>query len=632
MIRECDMREISRIVRLSKQSGVESKQGARRMAKRDRLFVVEPGNKELLEQAYTYWCSLDNVRKERRRSIKYKNGDQWSDIVQDPENPARAVREESLIARNGQIPLKHNVIGQVVRSLIGQMLSNPTYSVVFARNANDQSLSEMLTNALNACHQMNDIQKMDIAIMEELIVSGIGCVKVRYDYFHEKNKHDGKVELVNINRLFFNSDVEDPRLLDLNFIGQIHEYSLEELVTTFAGSMEEEKKLRTIYNGTSSSARVVQVGESTADDISFHYSTDSSKHRVFEIWRREGRWVKRIHDPLDGSEGCTELTKREIEAINSRRVEMAIEAGGTGNEVPQIETFEKYEYQWNVKFIDSQGYTLRRVSAPYTHDSHPYVITVMPMMDGEFRSYIADLIDMQRYINRLLVMIDFTIGASAKGVLMIPEDCIPEGYSVDDFASEYVKANGVIVYKPSTKGNIPMQISSNSNPAGAWNMLHTQLGLIEKVSGVSEAMQGRVSRSTAASLYEQQVSNGQTNYRVVFETFASFIRERDEKLLKTLMQFYTEKRLIDVAGAPNDENRRYWEPIEDNKIVEFNLTVNQSFDTPIFRMQFEDRLISMLSGRYIDFETYLRNSSMPFSKAMLTQIEKDKELQESRKD
>ena len=107
--------------------------------------------------------------------------------------------------------------------------------------------------------------------------------------------------------------------------------------------------------------------------------------------------------------------------------------------------------------------TLHKGVSPFTHQSHPYVLAVMPMVDGEFRSYISDLIDMQRYVNRLITMIDFIMGNSAKGVLMLPEDCIPEGYSVEDFAHEYVKANGIIVYRPNNRGLAPTQITNNSH-------------------------------------------------------------------------------------------------------------------------------------------------------------------------
>lgn len=619
MIKEADISEIKRIVKLSK-GKVKS---ANAVKNKKLLFVKDNDSVALLQRCYDNWMALSQVREQRKRNIRYKNGDQWSDSVDDPDFKGRTIREDVLIKRKGQLPLKHNIIGQVVRNLTGQMLANPSQSVVYARNEEDQSMSEMFTNALNACHHLNNVRKLDIAILEELILSGIGCVKVRYDYVHEKNRSDGKIEPVNVNRLFFNKDVEDPRLFDLNFIGQMHDYTLDEIITSFASSSGDEMRIREIFSQSHGSDTTLhKVGESNADSINFYTSSSISKYRVYEIWQREGRWVNYVHDPLDATQEITELSRAEIDKINIQRIESARKVGGTGDEVPLIEFFEKYEYYWSVKFIDSQGYLLKTMISPFTHESHPYALAVMPMIDGEFQSYVADLIDMQRYINRLIVMIDFVMGASAKGVLMIPEDCIPDGYSADDFAQEYIKTNGVIVYKPSNKGNLPMQITTNSTPSSAWNMLQTQLGLIEKVSGVSEVMQGRgVSSSTPASLYAQQVSNSQLNFRVVFEAFSSFTRERDEKLLKTLMQFYTDKRVVDISGASASLGARYWDPIEAKKILDFNLVVTQSFDTPVYRMQFEERLLAMLNGRFIDFKMYLKNSSLPFAKSMLAQID-----------
>ena len=88
----------------------------------------------------------------------------------------------------------------------------------------------MLTNALQACHQLNRIRKIDINVVEELCLTGIACAKVRYGYWSTKNRTDGKIDLVNINRLFFNADIEDPRLTDIRRIGELHDYTFDDLV------------------------------------------------------------------------------------------------------------------------------------------------------------------------------------------------------------------------------------------------------------------------------------------------------------------------------------------------------------------------------------------------------------------
>lgn len=50
--------------------------------------------------------------------------------------------------------------------------------------------------------------------------------------------------------------------------------------------------------------------------------------------------------------------------------------------------------------------------------------------------------------------------ASAKGVLMMPEDSLPDGVSIDDIAESWTEFNGVIVYKPSKSGKIPEQVAT----------------------------------------------------------------------------------------------------------------------------------------------------------------------------
>ena len=137
-------------------------------------------NLTLLWRCARDWDAMDYLRKEHSRNLRYKNGDQWSDTVPDPDHPHRTIREDALISRSGKVPLKHNYIQQYIRNIHGQLLSSPTQTVVYARSRDDQPLGEMLTNALQACHQLNRIRKIDINVVEELCLTGIACAKVRY--------------------------------------------------------------------------------------------------------------------------------------------------------------------------------------------------------------------------------------------------------------------------------------------------------------------------------------------------------------------------------------------------------------------------------------------------------------------
>lgn len=582
-------------------------------------------NLTLLWRCARDWDAMDYLRKEHSRNLRYKNGDQWSDTVPDPDHPHRTIREDALISRSGKVPLKHNYIQQYIRNIHGQLLSSPTQTVVYARSRDDQPLGEMLTNALQACHQLNRIRKIDINVVEELCLTGIACAKVRYGYWSTKNRTDGKIDLVNINRLFFNADIEDPRLTDIRRIGELHDYTFDDLVRNFATCREDVQALREIYGICHDHTKLENLYENHASrlqNLNFLYTNDLGKYRVIEVWERLGRWVLYIHDYADGTEEIyTELTMQEVEAINASRIEQGMAAGIAPDTVKLIYAREQYEYYWRVKYLTPNGYCIKETESPYAHEEHPYVLAAMPVIDGRFKAVLSDVIDIQRYINRLLTLLDFIIGASAKGLLMVPQECIPDNMDIRDFAREYVKTNGVILIKKGAYDKLPKQISMNGTNIGAWEMFAQEMNIMQQISGLNGAVQGQVPRAnTPSSLYAQQAQNSMMNFVVLFENYNMFCEERDEKLLKVLMQYYTTRRYIGTNGKTAGEMAKFYEPEMAQKIEDFNLTAAKSNDTPVFRQMTDDLLMKLLESGRIPLEIFLNNCSLPGADKLLAEV------------
>ena len=582
-------------------------------------------NLTLLWRCARDWDAMDYLRKEHSRNLRYKNGDQWSDTVPDPDHPHRTIREDALISRSGKVPLKHNYIQQYIRNIHGQLLSSPTQTVVYARSRDDQPLGEMLTNALQACHQLNRIRKIDINVVEELCLTGIACAKVRYGYWSTKNRTDGKIDLVNINRLFFNADIEDPRLTDIRRIGELHDYTFDDLVRNFATCREDVQALREIYGICHDHTKLENLYENHASrlqNLNFLYTNDLGKYRVIEVWERLGRWVLYIHDYADGTEDIyTELTMQEVEAINASRIEQGMAAGIAPDTVKLIYAREQYEYYWRVKYLTPNGYCIKETESPYAHEEHPYVLAAMPVIDGRFKAVLSDVIDIQRYINRLLTLLDFIIGASAKGLLMVPQECIPDDMDIQDFAREYVKTNGVILIKKGAYDKLPKQISMNGTNIGAWEMFAQEMNIMQQISGLNGAVQVQVPRAnTPSSLYAQQAQNSMMNFVVLFENYNMFCEERDEKLLKVLMQYYTTRRYIGTNGKTAGEMAKFYEPEMAQKIEDFNLTAAKSNDTPVFRQMTDDLLMKLLESGRIPLEIFLNNCSLPGADKLLAEV------------
>lgn len=182
--------------------------------------------------------------------------------------------------------------------------------------------------------------------------------------------------------------------------------------------------------------------------------------------------------------------------------------------------------EWRYAYITHDGEILREGYSPYRHGRHPFIFTAYPFLDGEIHSFVGDLIDQQRYTNRLITLYDWVIRASAKGVLLFPEEAVPDKSNLQDIVDQWSRFNGVIVYKAKTGQPLPQQVSGNTMNIGIGELLDIQMKMMEDVSGVSGALQGRMeSHSMSGTLYSQQTENSLISLRDILETFDSFIAD-----------------------------------------------------------------------------------------------------------
>lgn len=624
MINETNVRMLKRQKQFGKNRSIKE------TVTQESRYNHDESNLSLLQVCENDWNKLAPLRDERSRNIRYKNGDQWGDIIYNPDTD-KWEREDVFLSGKGKTPLKHNFIQQFVRNLHGQMLTNKSQSIVYARAEDDAQLGDMLTNTLHACQELNDMDTLNVSVLEDLLMGGVACTKVRYTFFSEKNRNDGKVDMVGIGRLFFNTDVEDPRLDDLRRIGEIHDYSMTDLIANFAQNKADEVELRKLYASTLS--RDEQIGGTDMRKEnklnSFLMPNSMDKCRVIEVWERLGRWVTYVHDYADGTEQITSLSLSEVHRLNELRIATGVELGMAPDDVAVMYAVPKFEYYWRASYLTPNGACIKRFETPFAHESHPYTLITMPMIDGSIKSVLGDLIDIQRYINRLMVMKDFMMGTSAKGVLLLPEECIPDGMTVDDFSREWSKPDGLIPYKAIIgKGAIPQQISNSNTDNGSTEMLNLEMNFMQQISGISNAIQGQTPHAnTPSSLYAQEAQNSTLNYRILFEVFNVYVKKRDEKLLKVLMQYYTDRRHVDLSGKAYDDIAKFYEPQMAQKIIDFNLVVSQSNDTPVFRQVIDDALMGFLDKQLISFEMFLDNTSLPFANKLKADLQKAQEQQ-----
>lgn len=579
---------------------------------------------DILMEAQYYWNQMDQFRKDRERNKRYNYGNQWDDKIC---VNGKTMTEEAYILSQGNVPLKNNLIRRLVRKVVGVYRNQMKEPVCTARDRDEQRLGETMSTILQCNMQLNRMNELTARTMEEFLISGL--IVHRKSFGWRNGKEDCWTDYVQPNNFFVDNNMRDFRSWDVSFLGEIHDVNFGQLCEQFAENPEDYRRMKEIYKYAENRAFITSFAEkfgySRLENYDFLLTTDPGRCRVIEVWRKEQKPRYRCHDYQNGDIFKIDLEdyQQEVVEVNQERLAMAKEYGMPEEEVPLIEAKWFMDDYWYFYYLSPFGDILREGETPYEHGSHPYVFKAYPFIDGEIHSFVADVIDQQRYTNRLITMYDWIMRASAKGVLLMPEDCLPDGCSIEDIAESWAEFNGVIIYKPSKTGAIPTQVANNSTNIGITELLNLQLKFFEDISGVTDALQGNQQfAGQSASMYNQQVQNSITSLSDILECFSSFIIDGAYKDVKNMQQFYDSKRVFNIAGKSGTQIEYDPKKIRD---VEFDLSITENTSTPAYRQNANEVLLQLWQAGAINVEQLLGNGSFPFADNLLQSIQSQKE-------
>ena len=572
------------------------------------------------------WEAMSDFRKRRKRNKKYFNGEQWHDLIE--VEKGKFITEEQNIIEQGKVPLKNNMIGSTVTSILGVFRNSYGKPEVIARSVDNQKLGEMNTCIAEYVYQHARIKEIDAKDMLEAMIGGLCAQIVDYHYDNVTMRNEEQVISVNPSRLILNGGIEDPRGSDIKTIGVLLDMTIDEAVSKFARNKKDADKIRQIYS-TINKEYITNLyrtfSKSTVANIDFMQAPSANLCRVIQAWEYEYEDVWLVHDALNGT--WEEYPLSDGAAIDNmiQQREIDIEINGWDYEMCKIEKKFHHDEFWYVRYLSPAGDVLYEGRSPFSHKSHPFAIYLGHLIDGEIHSFVENIIDQQRYINRLITLIDFIMGSSAKGVLVFPENAIPKGMRKEDILEQWTSYRGVIFanLKPGTQ--MPQQISTNATNIGANEMLALQMQLIRDISGVHGALQGKEAKSgTAASLYAQEASNAQVNIADLLESFTEFRQARDYKLVKIAPQCYDAPFFISLAGNEYSKEAHYWNPeLAASADVYVNLSENNN--TAVYRMMANQIVIKAMEMGMIDFETVLQTGVMPNGDKLLSIVQRRKE-------
>jgi len=459
----------------------------------------------VLHAAYQAWMNAASLRQARLRNKRFTYGDQWGDLVKD--QTGRVMTEGEHLAHIGCQAITNNLIRQLVKTIVGRFRSQ------YIKPDDDKA-----TTPLAIASRDNELDELDSRALEEFLISG--CCVQRVEIAHEPGGNERlRVDNVNINKLFVNA-MEDTRAWDCELIGQLHDLNIAELLRRMAGGNQRKAAwIRHLYTDSADSRLAdftTRLGADTQQGRDFWHASDG-KCRAIEVWTLESREVIVCHNRREGT-----LT-----------VEPASIAHRMKNR-PDITTRWDIATVWHCRWFSPMGDLLCEYDSPWKHGSHPFVIKLYPLTDGEVHAIVEDIIDTQKHVNRMISLLDQVMRSSAKGVLLFPETALPDGWTWEDARRCWSNANGLLPYNPRFNEAKPEQINSNGGNSNAFQMIELQMRLFEEISGVSGALQGKDPTVNSANAYQLQSENANIALSDVFDTFDAFRRQRDRKIATTL--------------------------------------------------------------------------------------------------
>lgn len=459
---------------------------------------------EVLRQAYEAWMGGNVLRQARSRNKRFTFGDQWGDVTLGADG--QRITDWERFTAAGTTPVTNNLLRQLVKTVVGRFRSQ----VIDAETVADKTLRQIKDD--------NQLAELDARALEEFLISGCAVQRVDGVTAIDGTEH---IEVSNVNpNQFFVNAFFDPRARDCRVVGQLHDLTMAQLLRRVSdGTRRKAAAVRRVYEQMVDSriaGCATQLGADSQSGTDFWYCRDSDRLRAIEVWTQESREAMVCHD-------------RRTAQVSVVPIGQARKWRGR----PDVAMRWDVVTTWHCRWFSPMGDLLAEWDAP--HGSHPFVMRFYPLVDGEVHALVEDVIDQQKYLNRLISLVDQSMMSSAKGVLLFPETALPDGFTWSDVRRVWSTPGGILPYSPALCEARPEQIQVNGSDFGAYDMINLQMKLLEEVSGVHGALQGKnVATGGSATLYQLQSQNADLALTDLYDTFNAFRSQRDAFITRML--------------------------------------------------------------------------------------------------
>lgn len=219
------------------------------------------------------------------------------------------------------------------------------------------------------------------------------------------------------------------------------------------------------------------------------------------------------------------------------------------------------------KSISQQGFSVKIKTGTYDAHNKIWVGMVNSMMNP------------QKYYNKALTELMFTIASNSKGGVMVERSSIT---NINDFSSKWAKTDAVIVVEDGALSGDRIQEKGRATvPTGLENVITLTDSAVADASGIDRSFLGaREDAQESGVMYRRRIRQVVTTMARYMDSIAMY-RKQDARLMSDYIRVWVENNdgsLVRVTGQ--DGIQEFMQLSMDKLVDEYDITMQESPQTP----------------------------------------------------
>lgn len=571
----------------------------------------------------------------RGLSQQYENTEScWSFYNADQMTYSDRIQFEDTWGRKRRATVNFNKVQMNVDSVVGFMAQNRRQAKFLARlPMNDgQELYSKKMNALYSYHRKNThSDQLETEQDLDMMVNGYGAIETELSYIvgNATMMPNGEIvkKKLDPSCVYWDASAKGKNILDARWSGYWEDYELRDALNLFQGSKQEDFeevaaeepsdtgyifnpyggiydkiKLMNTVEWTSKESEMVRVYNHQWMEYETFYKADNPLYTVTDPL--DAMFIKMKLDEVAASiKTVGDLETRdafefdpmaELLVFDESTKRLLVKAFGNAIEpVPfKRKTFYtavvsgEHVFTW-FKSICQQGFSIKFKTGTWNRNRKMWMGMVNPMMEP------------QKYYNKALTELMFTIAANSKGGVMIEEDAVED---IADFETKWAKTDAVIkVASGALAAGKIQEKAKGALPTGLEGIIQLSDANIS-ANGVDPSFLGNIEKEDQSGiLYKRRIRQVIAKMARYFDSI-SLYQEEDARMHGDLIPVWIENNLGAVVRMTGEDGtpdfirltQDVFYPEFDVDIQEAAQSSDEKQETAILLSGFGDKL--MLAG------------------------------------